>query len=251
MSSFRKDLDVWIELLNKLNLEIKPVAVGFLTKQPIGIDRLAKNMFFCEMLKTAQQGSHFYADSENHTCDAGLYLIGGPDAPRQYLNGEFGAGLEIFKEPRAARRIYRSIPRIEKGKINYIAFSTLDKLSFEPDILVIVANVNQTEIFLRAMSYTTGRMWSSKWTIVMACAWIFIYPYLTGELNYGITGLGVGMRAKKVLPGGLQIISIPFDLFPSILQNLQDMPWVLPQFQPNGREFYKELCMKLGLNPAP
>lgn len=103
---------------------------------------------------------------------------------------------------------------------------------------------------LRAMSYKTGKMWISKFTSVMGCAWIFNYPYLTGELNYAITGLGFGMKAKKVLPEGLQIISIPYDLLPSMLKNLQDMPWVLPMFQSDGPEFRRQLRIELGLDPS-
>jgi uncharacterized protein (DUF169 family) len=250
MDFFLKDLEVWMDTLSKLNLEIKPVAVKFLTRRPDGIDRLDKDMFFCEMPKAAQEGNSFYADVENHTCDAGAYLIGGRDAPPPYTNGEYGAGLRVFKEARAASRPYQFIPKIKKGMVSYVAFSTLEKLSFEPDLLILVANTAQAEILLRAMSYTTGKMWSSKYTPVMACAWIFNYPYLTGELNYGTTGLSFGMKAKKVFPEGLQIISIPFDLFRTMLDNLQDMPWVLPFFEPDGLEFRTRLRIELGLDPS-
>jgi len=250
MADFRQNLDQWMEILNKLKFEIQPVAVKFLTRKPEGIDRLDRTMFFCEMLKAAQEGNSFYADQENHMCDAGLYLIGGADPPPPYTNGEYGAGLKIFNELRAARRIYQFIPKLEKGTIQYVAFSTLDRLSFEPDVLILVGNLEQTEILLRAMSYKTGKMWVSKFTSVMGCAWIFNYPYLTGELNYAITGLGFGMKAKKVLPEGLQIISIPYDLLPSMLENLQDMPWVLPMFQPDGPEFRRQLRIELGLDPS-
>ena len=250
MADFRQNLDQWMEILNKLKFEIQPVAVKFLTRKPEGIDRLDRTMFFCEMLRTAQEGNSFYADQENHLCDAGLYLIGGADAPPPYTNGEYGAGLKIFKELRSARRIYQSIPKLAKGTIQYVAFSTLDKLPFEPDVLIIVANVEQAEILLRAMSYETGKMWVSKLSSVMGCAWIFNYPYLTGELNYVTTGLSFGMKAKKVLPAGLQIISVPYDMLPTMLESLQDMPWVLPMFQSDGPEFRKQLRIQLGLDPS-
>lgn len=250
MASFRENLDGWMDLLGRLNLEIKPVAVRFLTRLPEGIDRLEKNMSFCEMLKEAQGGSIFYADAENHTCDAGAYVMGVKDAPPPFTNGEYGAGLKVFKEPRSARRIYQYIPKIESGTVSYVAFCPLDKLSFEPDLLVLFANVNQADILLRAMSYTTGKMWSSKSTSVLACAWIFNYPYLTGELNYGITGLGFGMKLRKLFPEGLFLISVPFDLFPLMLENLRDMPWVLPAFEPDGLEFRRRLRIELGLEPS-
>ena len=74
-----------------------------------------------------------------------------------------------------------------------------------------------------------------------------VYPYLTGELNYVITGLGHGMKRRKLFPEGRQMVSIPFDLLPSLLQNLQEMPWDLPAFQPDGKEFVSQLVNELGL----
>lgn len=250
MAGFQQNLDQWLDILKRLDLEIQPVAVKFLTRRPEGIDKLDDTMALCEMLKTAQQGNSFYAGQENHTCDAGLYLVGGAEPPAAYSTGEYGAGLRIFSEFRANRRLYGYVPKLAKDTIHYLAFSTLDKLSFEPDLLILVAHVGQTEILLRAMSYKTGKMWASKLTSVMGCAWIFVYPYLTGELNYVTTGLSFGMKARKVLPEGLQIISIPYDMFASILENLQDMPWILPMFQSDGPEFRKQLRIQLGLDPS-
>jgi len=69
-------------------------------------------------------------------------------------------------------------------------------------------------------------------------------------LNYAVTGLSFGMRAKKVLKPGLQLISIPYILLPTMLHNLKTMPWVLPSFQPDGDEFRKRLRTQLGLDPS-
>ncbi|MFC1893758.1 DUF169 domain-containing protein, partial [Chloroflexota bacterium] len=226
----------------------QPVGVKFLVKQPDAVDRLGQNMAFCEMLKWAQEGNAFYADAENHTCGAGPYVLGQADAAEPYVGGEFGAGLKIFEEPRTASRLYNYIPKIGSGVVNYVVFSPLSKLNFEPDVLVLLANTNQTEILLRAMSYRTGQMWMSKFSGAIGCAWILVYPYLTGELNYVITGLGHGMKRRKLFPEGRQLISIPFDLLPSLLQTLQDMPWVLPAFEPDGTEFVRRLSIELGLD---
>ena len=186
---------------------------------------------------------------ENHACDAGLYVLGQADAPEPYVSGEFGAGLKIFEEPRSAGRLYHYIPTITKGVVNYVAFSPLSKLSFDPDVLVILAKTSQTEILLRALSYRTGKPWLSKYSPAIGCAWIYVYPYLSGELNYTITGLGHGMRRRKLFPEGQQLVSIPFDILPSMLQALKDMPWVLPAFEPDGDQFVKGVLDELGLSP--
>ena len=243
----KKDLVI----LDKFEFDVQPVGVKFLVKRPDMVERLNENMALCEMLKKAQEGNAFYADQENHTCEAGLYVLGQTDVSEPFISGEFGAGLKIFEEARSASRLYQYIPRIGKGVVNYIVFSPLNKLPFDPDVLVILAKTSQTEILLRAMSYRTGKMWLSKFSAAIGCAWIFIYPYVTGELNYAMTGLGHGMRRRKLFPEGQQLVSIPFDLLPSMLQTLQDMPWVPPAFEPEGLEFVRRLLIDLGITPHP
>jgi len=245
MTLTKKDLAI----LDKFDFDVQPVGVKFSSKKPDMVERLNENMAFCEMLKRAQEGSAFFADAENHTCGAGLYVLGQADAPEPYVSGEFGAGLKIFEEARSASRLYLYIPKIGRGVVHYAAFSPLDTLPFEPDLLILLANANQTEVLLRAMSYKTGQMWQSKFSAAIGCAWTYIYPYLTGELNYTITGLGHGMKRRKLFPEGQQIISIPFDLLSSLLQTLQDMPWVPPAYKPDGAEFVRRLLIELGITP--
>jgi uncharacterized protein (DUF169 family) len=243
MTPTKKDLAI----LNKFHFDVQPVGVKFLVKRPDLVDRLDENMAFCEMLRKAQEGKAFYADAESHTCGAGRYVLGQADAPEPFVSGQFGAGLKIFQEPRSASRLYQYIPKIGKSVVNYVAFSPLDQLPFEPDVLILLANTSQTEILLRAMSYKTGQMWLSRFSPAIGCAWIFVYPYLTGELNYAITGLGHGMKRRKLFPQGLQLVSIPFDLLSSLLQTLQEMPWVLPAYEPDGPEFVRRLLIELGI----
>ena len=96
-------------------------------------------------------------------------------------------------------------------------------MTYDPDLLIMLAREEQTEVLLRAMSYSTGKMWTSKSTGVIGCAWLFVYPYLTGELNYTPV-LSLGMRALKVFPSGRHLISIPFDVLPGMLDSLRRCP---------------------------
>ncbi len=237
-------------ILEKFDFDLPPVGVKFLAKLPDMIEPIEEKLAFCEMLKRAQHGHAFFADADNHACEAGLYVLGQADAPEPFISGEFGAGLQIYEEPRSASRLYQHIPKIGKGVVHYVAFAPLEKLRFDPDVLILLADTRRTEILLRAMSYRTGRMWISKYTPAIGCAWIYIYPYLSGELNYTISGLGHGMKRRQLFPEGRQIISIPFDLLSSMLQTLQKMPWDLPAYKPDGMEFVKKLLDKLGL-PTP
>jgi uncharacterized protein (DUF169 family) len=50
-------------------------------------------------------------------------------------SGQIGARLEIFQKPRANHAFYKHVPKFENGIVNYVAFSPLDKLTYEPDVL--------------------------------------------------------------------------------------------------------------------
>ena len=238
----------WLEVSEKLKFELPPIGVSFAIDPPDGLEKLEEKIGFCEMLRQAQEGNAFYAAPENHNCDGGLVVLG-KTVPPVYESGEFGAGLQVFDHYRTMTRVYDVLPRLNPERnISYVAFSPLDSLTFEPDLLVVVADIPQAEILLRAMSYSTGKVWTSRCTTVLGCAWMYIYPYLTGELNYIPTGLGHGMTRRAVAPAGRQVISIPYDLFGTMLYSLQTMPWVAPLFQPDADEFRQKLLKDLGLD---
>lgn len=236
MNSIKRDLSIF----KKFNFERQPVAVKYMLQKPEGIARIKKPIALCEMLREAQKGEPFYAGKEDFEC-VGPFLLGMIEPAALFESGQVGPRLGIYEEPRANRRLYQYVPMMHKNTVNYIVLSPLDKLTFNPDVLVISANPNQAEVILRAASYVSGKMWNSKLSAVMGCSWIFIYPYVSGELNYHVTNLVHGMRGRQVLPDGVFVISIPFDLLNEITENLRNMEWVLPEFtrsrDENARHF--------------
>lgn len=216
-------------IFDKFNFERKPVGVKFLLNRPDGIERLDKSLTFCQMFKEAQDRSPFYAVKENFAC-VGPLLLGMREPEPIAISGQIGASDGIYKEARANRRIYQHIPKLDKDTVRYVAFSPVDKLSFDPDVVIFTANPSQAEILMRALCYSTGKILTAKSTPAVMCAWLFVYPYVSGEPNYSVTGLGFGMKARKVLPEGWILISIPYDLLPMTIENLQDMDWVLPAY---------------------
>jgi uncharacterized protein (DUF169 family) len=99
---------------------------------------------------------------------------------------------------------------------------------------------------LRALSYSTGKVLTSKMTNVLGCAWLYAYPYVSGEVNYLTTGLGFGMKAQKVFPEGRQLLSIPYDWLPTITCNLEEMMWVPPSYSREDPDFDKKVFAKFG-----
>jgi uncharacterized protein (DUF169 family) len=239
MSNIQKELAIF----KKFNFEIPPVGVKFLAVKPEGIKKLDRILDFCEMLVEAQQGRVFYAASDNFTC-VGPLLLGMVESEPIFESGLVGPELEIFRDARANKRLYPLVPRLDKGTVNYVAFAPLDKLTFEPDVLVITAEAKQAEIIMRAHSYSAAKVWTARGSTVMACAWLFIYPYLTGDINFTVAGLPFGPTSRRLFPEGAMVLSIPWDRLPTIVANLGEINWVPHSFT-IGREAHKAKVKKV------
>lgn len=207
--------------------------------KPEGIKKLDKKLALCEMVREAQQRSEpFYFSKEEEDC-AGKNALGMAETSPAAMAGQIGGGGRIFQDDRANSNliysVYKNFPKPEKGTINYVAFAQLDKLTFEPDLLLIVGDASQAEIVLRATAYTTGELYRSVVSTVFACASLYVYPYQTGNVNYVVTGTTFGMRSKEVYPSGLVLIVIPYQRIAAVTYSLTKMTWV-PEAYTEGRE---------------
>ena len=240
MSSKKLDYSIF----DKFKFERKPVGVKYSMDKPEGIKPTKKSLALCELFKEAQTSQPFYITKENVQC--GEQVLGIVDYPPIMYSGQLGPMFSMFKNPGANRRIYDYVPHLPKDSIKYITHASIDKMNFDPDLLIFTATPSQAEILLRASSFSDGKMWSAKGTTCLACAWIYAHPYLSGEMNYTITGLGFSMKARGVLPEGLIIITFPFDAISPLIENLKEMEWE-PYWFKLGREgFVKEVKKRSG-----
>ncbi|MBN1189742.1 MAG: DUF169 domain-containing protein [Dehalococcoidales bacterium] len=235
-----KPMQTDFSVYRKFNFQYPPVAIKFLFFKPDAVEPLEKKLALCEMIKEAQlREKPFFMTGEDENCFGKSFLGMTGDGPSFSDGGELGILFGIFREPRDNIRLRRFDYSIDKGVINYVVFSKLDQLNFEPDILFILADTGQTEIILRAMTYSTGEMYESKLTTIGGCSWLFAYPYLSGKVNFTTTGLSFGMKSRKVFPEGRMLISIPYQWIPTITRNLEEMEWVLPSFTMCTDDFLK------------
>jgi uncharacterized protein (DUF169 family) len=250
MDSKQRDYSIF----EKFNFERKPVGIKYSLAKPEGIKQLDGRLGICEMFKEAQTSKPFYAARENVQC--GEHVVGMAEFPPLMYSGQLGSMFSMFKTPGANRRIYDYVPLLPKDSVEYIIHSSIDQMTFDPDVLIITANTTQAEIILRASSYSDGKMWSFKGSTCLACAWIYAYSYLSCELNCTISGLGYSMKARQVLPEGLIIITFPFNLISGLIENLQDMEWepywfnlgrdgFVNEVKRRGDELSKKFSMKL------
>lgn len=226
-------------IFDKLGLSRKPVGVKFLPYRPEGIERIQKELNFCQMFVEAQTSAPFYVQQEDLHCVEPL-ILGMKDFEAAPMSGLVGEIDDLFEELRANQKIYYLIPKALKGTVKTVAFSAVDQMVYDPDVLVITTDdMDQARTILRASVYSTGETWSAKGMPVLACSWMYMYPYLSGEINYTISGLSMGMQTLKVLPQGLMVISIPWQKLPMVLTNLGKMNWHPESERITGEEHKK------------
>jgi len=224
-------------VFGKLGLEKPAIGVKFLPARPEGFEQLDKTMALCAMIGEAQErDAPFYATKENEDCVGGLPM-GWVDMPPWAESGQVGYKWGLFEEPRANSKVYIDVPRFSRDVAKYILFSPADKLTFDLDVLIVLATPRQGEIVLRAMLYADGGLLESVTTNVLACAYIFAYPYRTGKVNYIVTGLAFGGKGRQIFSEGRLLISIPWNWLPKIIRNLTVMEWDLPAYRMGKEEF--------------
>ena len=237
-----KQLD--LSVFNRFDFDYPPIGIKFALKKPDQTPPIKDKAAFCEMIKIAQEGVSFYASKDDHECKAALIPLGLSEPDPIFSSGQVGPKLGVYADARANRNIYANMYKVEKDTVKYVVFAPLDKLSFSPDLLIVTATPHQAEIILRAMSYRTGAAWNAKGTTVMGCVYLYLYPYVTGELNMMVTGLHHGMIARQLFPPGLLFLSIPYQIIPEITQNLNEMEWDLPQYS-GGKEAHIERMKRI------
>jgi uncharacterized protein (DUF169 family) len=230
-------------VFEKFKFERPPVGVKFSLDKPEGSRLADRGLALCELFKEAYSGP-FYVARENIQC--GEQVLGMKEYPPVMYSGQLGPMFSMFKNPGANRRIYDYVPALPPNSVKFITLAPLPEMTFAPDLLIFTASPAQAEVILRASSFSDGKMWHARGTTCLACAWIFAHPYLTGEMNYTVSGLGFSMKARGVLPDGLLIISFPFNAIRSLIDNLNEMEWDPYWFHLGRDGFHAEVRKRSG-----
>lgn len=228
--------------LEKIGLALPPIGVKFSYFKPQGMESLAEDleMSLCEVLRHAQSGvAPFYFSRKNKETCIGKIILGMQQFEPFEESGQIGERLGVFDDARANHNLYQHTPRLAQGVANYVLFSPADKLTYEPDVLVIAAPPKQAEIVMRAVTYSTGELFKSVCTPVMGCAWFLVQPFQTGEVNFVVPAFVHGPHGRELYAEDTILITIPYRWIPTVLQNLDRMPLHLSSHN-SKQEYYDE-----------
>lgn len=215
-------------LFAKLKMEYPAVAIKFCYSRPEGIEQMEGELSFCQFAKKCQdEGSTFYISKENDNC-SGKYVLGMAPRSAEEISGEHGYELGVFRSPAPNARIHSSYPLMPQETVRYVIFSPVSECKFDPDLVYCVSSTPKAQLLMRASSYISGDLWESRTSFVVSCAWMFVYPYISGKLNFTVTGMHLGMCKREVYPAGLHITVIPYQKLDEVVTALGEMRWPLP-----------------------
>ena len=215
------------DLFSKLELPYPAVAIKYCYSRPDGVEHVGETLSFCQFVKKTQDlGKAFYITKEDDNC-YGKMVLGMTPIPGFAASGQVGFDFGVYGSPAANARLYNQIPTLVPGACNYVVFCPVEICDFSPDLIICVAQTAQADIIMRATSYISGDLWESRNSPVLSCAWTYAYPYISGKVNFCITGMHHGMKRRKVYPMGLHLISIPFEKIDEVIKALSEMDWDL------------------------
>lgn len=213
-------------VIERLKLTRPAIGIRYDLFRPEGIEPLDKSlkMSLCEILKYAQQENRpfCFSDENEETC-VGKNMVGISEFPPSALSGQIGERLGVFNEPRCNARLYYSVRRLPKGTVNYVSFIPYSCLETCPDVLIFSGTPDKIEPVLRAATYSTGCGYSSHSTPVMGCSWLFVYPYMTGEINFVVPAFVHGLHGRNIWDPTEVAVAVPYQWIPTVIENLNTM----------------------------
>ncbi len=246
----------WKELDEKLNKYLRlatfPIGVKlFEDKEEIKKINFLKTpdekIALCQMFSYSRYyGWTMGCTKEDNLCPLAEIALGFEQAYKLFEEGSFFVG-RYNKTKEAAKKTTASMPRLPYGKFNAVVSGALNRIDFEPDLILIWGNSAQI------MRIIQGDLWKKGGRITMStfcdgvCADTLSQAYITGALQVAFPCLGdrrFGMAKDTDL-----IASIPFGIVNDIIDGLEKTHkagtrYPIP-FQLSTPEFFVKLKKQL------
>ena len=207
-------------LQKALTLESSPVAIRLAHSSdeiPPGLERLDRTVRHCQMVHLARrEWRSFYAIAENHECVGGSWALGLRELSESLKTGDFYFKLGKFESAAACKRTIERIPHLESGYTYATLYAPLEKATFVPHVVLIVAPPRTMLKLAQATLYQLGGRVHSQFSgIQSVCADATAQTYLTGTANYS---LGCdGSRKFSGIEDAEMVMGFPAELLPGLV----------------------------------
>jgi uncharacterized protein (DUF169 family) len=184
---------------------------------PKDIEPLERPFRYCQMIQNARiEGESFLAHADYHECKGGAAGIGLIECPENIASGSlYFDKLHKCETKSIGSGIVTSMPRIPAGSTVATYVAPLDKMTVNPDVIIIVGTPLQARRIVQAVMYKQGsRSMFNTAGIQSFCVDATSSPYLKGEVNVSMGCDGAARNAG--LDDESVVIGIPFDMMESI-----------------------------------
>ena len=146
------------ELMGSIRPKTFPFGVKFyatLEEKPPKTMRPPHPMNACQVTAaTRYYGRSLYFTLEDMACIIGAVALGMMDPPENMRSGKIAAMLHADLE--SARHFTELVPRIPSGHVKAVASAPLNRLTFDPDLVVMYGNTSQMMRIVQAYLWKRG-----------------------------------------------------------------------------------------------
>ena len=218
----------WGELDSKLNKYLRlvtfPVAVKLL-ENPEELENVKflkkpdEKVAICQLFSYARYyGWTMGCTKEDNLCPLAEIAIGFEKSHKLFEEGAFFIG-RYNETKEAAKKTAASMPKIPDGKYSAIISGALNRVDFEPDLILIWGNSAQIMRIIQGFLWKRGGRISMSTFCDGVCADTISNAMLTGELQVAFPCLGdrrFGMAMDTDL-----IATIPFGIIDEIIEGME------------------------------
>ena len=214
------------ELRDILQMNTSPVAVHLVSADeeiPEDIPHVGETTRHCQMVDNVRRlGDPFYATLEDHQCKGGAAVMGLSEMSPKLKSGEVYYNLNHFATVGSAKSTMEKVPMVEANSVRAIVYSPLEKATFKPDVVLIIAKPKQVMQLSQALLHKEGGRVNAGFAGKQSvCADGVAYPYLTGEA--GVTVGCSGSRKYTEIQDEEMIMSVPVDMLPHLVESAKSM----------------------------
>jgi len=176
----------------------------------------------CQSIMAARRGYSFLMTPRWHACPDGTHILGITEIPPKLASGELYLRFGKIDSIEAARQMVKERPSLPGRSIAASVVTPLKDAVCTPDVVVVIANPEQSMWLCMAASYYSGRRFDFKVSGYNSlCVEATVIPYTTDEINISLGCYGG--RASSDVGDDQMFVGIPLSRMARVIEGLQEL----------------------------
>jgi uncharacterized protein (DUF169 family) len=251
------------QLKEAMRLKTEPFGVTFLKNAaalPEKVRRpskvFGKKVTICQAVTLARvYGWPVGLTQEDLICIPGMLVFGFTPATDPILElGQLFCEVGFHQAIGPALKEVEALPRFEPREVEAVYLCPLERLTLDPEVVVVYGNPAQLMRLIQAITYSMGKRVTGEFGGKVECSQYLIGPYRSGEARVVIPGMGD--RIFSMTQDDEMVVSLPAAYLEGALIGLKDAArkigarypiTVYQNFSPEFPPAYQERARKWGI----